>query len=300
MDEAAQLGREHIRADYGVLVDEQSGQNAAFAGWIIGDLIGIALDPLAAVLGQVEALRGLQLQILTMNKLLSTLILSIGMSLSATAATSLLDSSIVGYSDFASQTADFGTLKDSVSITSDDSNLTLSGITFNGYGANNRDVMSVTMVLDLSKINTPDAYTALFNAKNSSVSWGVGLNTDRKLQGLWNNTSYSGPVVDTPLGTEGSLTISVVTGDLGTRIYFGDSTTYYSNSGLKFGNQQIDQILMDAGLAESIEQLYIHDSLLSQEQVGQLMSEIASIPEPATASLGLLGLAALMMRRRRA
>ena len=235
-----------------------------------------------------------------MNKLLSTLILSVGMSLSATAATSLLDSSIVGYSDFASQTADFGTLKDSVSITSDDSNLTLSGITFNGYGANNRDVMSVTMVLDLSKFNTPDAYPALFNAKNSSVSWGVGLNTDRKLQGLWNNTSYSGPVVDTPLGTEGSLTISVVTGDLGTRIYFGDSTTYYSNSGLKFGNQQIDQILMDAGLAESIEQLYIHDSLLSQEQVGQLMSEIASIPEPATASLGLLGLAALMMRRRRA
>lgn len=138
-----------------------------------------------------------------MNKLLSTLILSVGMSLSATAATSLLDSSIVGYSDFASQTADFGTLKDSVSITSDDSNLTLSGITFNGYGANNRDVMSVTMVLDLSKINTPDAYTALFNAKNSSVSWGVGLNTDRKLQGLWNNTSYNGPVVDTPLGTEG-------------------------------------------------------------------------------------------------
>ena len=124
-----------------------------------------------------------------MNKLLSTLILSAGMSLSATAATSLLDSSIVGYSDFASQTADFGTLKDSVSITSDDSNLTLSGITFNGYGANNRDVMSVTMVLDLSKINTPEAYTALFNAKNSSVSWGVGLNTDRKLQGLWNNTS---------------------------------------------------------------------------------------------------------------
>ena len=42
-----------------------------------------------------------------MKKLLSTLILSAGMSLSATAATSLLDSSIVGYSDFASGTADF-------------------------------------------------------------------------------------------------------------------------------------------------------------------------------------------------
>lgn len=102
-----------------------------------------------------------------MNKLLSTLILSAGMSLSATANTTLLDSSIVGYSDFASQTADFGTLKDSVSITSDDSNLTLSGITFNGYGANNRDVMSVTMVLDLSKINTPETIPLCLTPKTA-------------------------------------------------------------------------------------------------------------------------------------
>lgn len=31
--------------------------------------------------------------------------------------------------------------------------------------------MTVTMVLDLSKINTPEAYTALFNAKGGSTSW---------------------------------------------------------------------------------------------------------------------------------
>ena len=235
-----------------------------------------------------------------MKKLLSTLILSAGMSLSASATTSLLDSSVVGYSDFTSGTADFGIQKDSVSLTGGEDYLTLSGATFNGYGNNNRDIMTVTMVLDLSKINTPETYTTLFNAKNNSVSWGVGLNTERKLQGLWANASYSGPVVATPLGTEGSLTISVVTGDLGTRIYFGDSNTFYSNSGLKFGNQEINQILIGTGLSDSIEQLYIHDSLLSQDQIGQLMSEIASIPEPATASLGLLGLAALMMRRRRA
>jgi hypothetical protein len=30
-----------------------------------------------------------------------------------------------------------------------------------------------------------------------------------------------------------------------------------------------------------------------------MTGELASVPEPATASLGLLGLAALMMRRRR-
>lgn len=62
----------------------------------------------------------------------------------------------------------------------------------------------------------------------------------------------------------------------------------------------ITQLLINAGMADAIEQLYVHDSALSQEQIGQLMAEIASVPEPATASLSLLGLAALMMRRRRA
>ena len=62
----------------------------------------------------------------------------------------------------------------------------------------------------------------------------------------------------------------------------------------------ITQLLINAGMADAIEQLYVHDSALSQEQIGQLMAEIANVPEPATASLSLLGLAALMMRRRRA
>ena len=239
---------------------------------------------------------------LIMKKILSALMLAAGMSLSATAATTLLDSSIVGYSDFTSRLADFGTRKDSVAITTDGGNLVLSGTTFSQpvSGGNTRNNMTVTMVLDLSKINTPEAYTALFNAKGGSTSWGAGLNTDRTLQGLWNNAAYSGGPTTSALGTEGTLTISVVTGEFGTRIYLGDSATYHTASGLKFGGVDITQILIDAGLADAVEQLYVHDSALSQEQIGQLMSEIASVPEPATATLGLLGLAALMMRRRRA
>ena len=66
---------------------------------------------------------------LIMKKILSALMLAAGMSLSATAATTLLDSSIVGYSDFASRLADFGTRKDSVAITTDGGNLVLSGTT---------------------------------------------------------------------------------------------------------------------------------------------------------------------------
>lgn len=228
--------------------------------------------------------------------------LAAGISTSATAATTLLDDSIAGYSDFASHQADFGTQKDSVSITTDGGNLVLSGTNFSQpvSSANTRNNMTVTMVLDLTKINTPEAYTALFNAKDGNTSWGVGLNTNRALQGLWNNGAYGNGPTTSALGSEGTLTISVVTGDLGTRIYMGNSESFFTTSGLKFSGANITQILIDAGLADAIEQLYVHDFALSEEQVGQLMSEIASVPEPATATLGLLGLAALMMRRRRA
>lgn len=228
--------------------------------------------------------------------------LAAGISTSATAATTLLDNSIAGYSDFASRQADFGTQKGSVQITTDGGNLVLFGTNFSQpvSSTNTRNNMTVTMVLDLAKINTPDAYTALFNAKGGSVSWGVGLKTDRALQGLWNNGVYTSGPITTALGSEGTFTISVVTGELGTRIYMGNNTTFHTNGALKFGGVDITQILINAGLADAIEQLYVHDSALSEEQVGQLMSEIASVPEPATATLGLLGLAALMMRRRRA
>lgn len=228
--------------------------------------------------------------------------LAAGISTSATAATTLLDDSIAGYSNFASRQADFGTQKNSVSITTESGNLVLSGTNFSRpvSSTDTRNNMTVTMVLDLARINTPDTYTALFNAKGGSTSWGVGLNTDRALQGLWNNGAYGNGPTTSALGSEGTFTISVVTGEFGTRIYMGNSGSFFTNGGLKFRGANITQILINEGLAGAIEQLYVHDSALSQEQVGQLMSEIASVPEPATATLGLLGLAALMMRRRRA
>lgn len=44
-----------------------------------------------------------------MKKTLSILMLTAGLSVAASAATTLLDQSIVGYSDFDSRIADFGT-----------------------------------------------------------------------------------------------------------------------------------------------------------------------------------------------
>ena len=130
-----------------------------------------------------------------MKKTLSILMLTAGLSVAASAATTLLDQSIVGYSDFDSRIADFGTQRDSVTITTSGDNLLLSGpdVKFSTpvSGSGTRNNMTVSMVLDLSKLNTPESYTALFNAKGGSTSWGVGLNSNRTLQGLWNNGAYS-------------------------------------------------------------------------------------------------------------
>jgi hypothetical protein len=238
-----------------------------------------------------------------MKKILSILMLTAGLNVAASAATTLLEQSIVGYSDFESRIADFGTQRDSVTISTSGDNLLLSGpdVKFSQPSGNGgRNNMTLSMVLDLSKLNTPESYTALFNAKGGNTSWGVGLNTNRTLQGLWNNGVYSSGPTTATLGTEGTLTISVVTGEAGTLIYLGNESTYYTAGALKFGNVDITQLLINAGMADAIEQLYVHDSALSQEQIGQLMAEIATVPEPTTASLSLLGLAALMMRRRRA
>ena len=62
-----------------------------------------------------------------MKKTLSILMLTAGLSVAASAATTLLDQSIVGYSDFDSRIADFGTQRDSVTITTSGDNLLLSG-----------------------------------------------------------------------------------------------------------------------------------------------------------------------------
>lgn len=226
------------------------------------------------------------------------MLLLAGMSLSASAAT-MLNESVIGFSDFASQQADFGSKQGSETFTTDGNNLTMSvnGLT----SSTGRVTLTVTMVLDLTQITTPDAYTTLFQTVDSSnASWGVGLTTDRTLQGLWQGAAFSGGPTTTVLDSEGRLTISVVTGDLGTRIYLGSNDNFYTKDSLKFSNSIVNGLLLDKNLSGAVEQLYVHDSVLTEEQVGQLMTEIASVPEPATASLSLLGLVALMMRRRRA
>lgn len=69
VEKAVQLGREDLAPDHCVFVDQQIGQDAGLTGGVVGDLVGVALHPLAGIFGQVEALPALQGQIVVIARI---------------------------------------------------------------------------------------------------------------------------------------------------------------------------------------------------------------------------------------
>ncbi len=155
--------------------------------------------------------------------------------------------------------------------------------------------------------NSGNTLNALFTTSNT---WGLCLssNDNTKLTGLWsnaqwnnaNNRAFSFP-------TDAPFTLTAVMGGSknghnGTLIYINGQEVAFMQ-GLLGSTVNSKQYTIGnnsggtSGTAFTLHNLYVHDSILSAAQVADFY---ASIPEPATASLSLMGLAALLMRRKRA
>ncbi len=248
----------------------------------------------------------------------------------------LMNATVFGYTTFADGLSpNVGTQKNSITGTLGTGNELWNGMLrthgtsvahFSGaalssqpYASSTRVAMSVSIMLDTSKLVRPaSGFATIFSASNASgLQWGLGITSTGSLCMTWQPNSSGSIANYATLGytvpTSGSLAISLVTGRYlesenteGSRLYVGDSNTYFTNTALKFGGTSITQLNVggdrtdNSRLQAAVQQLYVHNTALTQPQVASLMAEMAAVPEPATATLSLLGLACMAWRRRRA
>lgn len=162
-----------------------------------------------------------------------------------------------------------------------------------------------TITMTISRLapgnSTPQA---LFTA---STGWGVGLKNDEdtsKIAGMWSNAIWGdsrNTGTDIPSGSFvltatslGNKTSIYINGTLAKEIDgLGSSTA----AGFKY--LAIGDVMSGGspkGAVFELENFYIHNQALNASQVADF---VASIPEPATASLSLLGISGLLLRRRK-
>ncbi len=195
--------------------------------------------------------------------------------------------------------------------------------TFSSVGSS-RDLTTIVVVLDYSTVTSLinsgelSSATTLFTFSNSngngivvSISGSQSESGEYTLIANIASGSYSkasGNLLDTSYGSydaeTGTITFSVQTmdGNSGSRIYAADGSVYWSQVNIRWGKadngyNQITYSSTDALLA-----VYAFDSALSSADITSISAQAAAaaVPEPAAATLGLLALGALALRRRRA
>ena len=153
-----------------------------------------------------------------MKKTLITLLALAGLSSAATVNDALFG--ITNYTG-ASSTIDIKNTETTLNVTDStkDGYVEINGMNFARKGSN-RTYITLTFVVDLSLLTTPEANTAFIL---DNVKWGSVLTTDRTFKGAWNDTVWTSNGSEdarnyqtSALGSTGTAVLTFNTGWLGT------------------------------------------------------------------------------------
>lgn len=234
----------------------------------------------------------------------------LGCAFCATASAVSLDDAVIGFADFESgEGVVVGTQEaylTTSTLESGDVQLVLGNSHyFNSKASSGRTRMTITMVLDASKVTLPAAGTSASIIKDNGSGWGLGVNSNGALTGTWStNTAYY--TSRASIGSSGLLTITITTGDTtnGTNIFLGNdgapSASTSGNNGNLKGSFNSSTLVVNSGYVDAIQKLYVFNSNLTNAEVATVAQAVEAVPEPSTATLSLLALAGLAVRRRRA
>ncbi len=151
---------------------------------------------------------------------------------------------------------------------------------------------SFNLAVNGSSSSTSDGFwTGLGNVVNQSISTEISNGIG---QAIASGTTYESMAITMTIGGSGTDFYLTLVDSEGTI----SELTGGNKSGWKYRDFDLEQILY----TDKVSYLVLDNTVLGASDAFEANQAAiaASVPEPATASLSLLGLAALMMRRRRA
>lgn len=197
-------------------------------------------------------------------------------------------------------------------------NSALSGLIESPSSSTNPGTGTIMMWVTLDSL--PSSLSSLISVETKKSNgghsgslngWGVMVGTDGRLQICQQTVNASNSV--TSASSKGTTSASIGAGEAfhiaistaGGRnsgnftLYInGEEVLTASGFGLN-GNAFSELILGSSGLSGTVSGLTVDDAVLDAGSIKSILEQTRPVPEPATVSLGLVGLAALMMRRRR-
>lgn len=135
-------------------------------------------------------------------------------------------------------------------------------------------------------LDTPTSFTKIFTYSvtndwtTSDGKVGIGINSSRQLEGLWNGSEWNTLTTDALSAGEHIITVTIgeSNNSYGTRVYVDGGSTFYSASGLKTSNTTYKYILINSDIANKINALYVYNYALSATGVNNVVSAINALP----------------------